>query len=648
MPSTVYKGDLAEVTFGHESGLLLRSANSVGHASGSPQTFTWTSAASGNNSTLTFLGGIANSPVVGTKLQYPEGLLVGSTLTFHASGPHADDDYTTTGQIFTIVAYSNATGATVITVSPQLKSTGAASLTGDSLYIHTLGTPTIDVGMTHHTAADQSDETILADQFVGLAATITLPDTKTELKRSHVVGIGRDVVVQVPGKQTNEGGSLEIMMNNPRWLYYALGAESVKDTMNTYDVANTTTAAASTAGDSHIDVAALTSFAIGDYVALEDNSAHAELPVDFTTAGTVSSPTAANTFPDGAGPYKWHEKTEIRRVVAMSDGVIKTIWLDDPLCFSHVSGEPLQVVRFAVGSTNGPDVDKDTLQITNPTTRLLYSNWHTPSFCIETSIRTRNIGAHSQETGAAVGDVGTATDANTLTRIFRGCKVKEWGITADADAEVKLNIGFDSTLVYTDTGRKEGANPGDRYTAHRMFENTADSTANRKVAGIAPYTQKPYLFYNGIITAFGQTMARVTKFNLSGKNNTVLHHTVRGADIAMNSTTDQVPFAGTRMPVMSIEGKTEYELSMEVIINDALLWDELRFAKERDYLAPITLTLIKQGSGAVREKIVITIDDYFVVEAPLPIPEDKGVIRTECKIMPKHVSITSVDTMFHC
>ena len=181
-----------------------------------------------------------------------------------------------------------------------------------------------------------------------------------------------------------------------------------------------------------------------------------------------------------------------------------------------------------------------------------------------------------------------------------------------------------------------------------MFENTADSGANRKVAGIAPYTQKPYLFYNGVITAFGQTMARVTKFNLTAKNNTVTHHTVRGADIPMNSTTDQVPFVGTRMPVMNIEGKTEYELALEVIISDALLWDELRFTKERDYLAPITLTLIKQGSGAVREKIVITIDDYIVQEAPLPIPEDKGVIRTECKILPKHVSVTSVDTLFHC
>ena len=123
---------------------------------------------------------------------------------------------------------------------------------------------------------------------------------------------------------------------------------------------------------------------------------------------------------------------------------------------------------------------------------------------------------------------------------------------------------------------------------------------------------------------------------------------MKGADITMNETTDQVPFAGTRMPVYAVEGKMEYDCSMEVIIDDPLLWDELRFAKTRDYTAPITLTLVKQGSGATREKIEILIDDYMVAEAPLPIPEDKGVIRTELKIMPKHVSVKSIDALLHC
>jgi hypothetical protein len=643
MPSTVYKGDLAEVTFGHESGLYLRSAASVGHATtGSPQTFTWAhTAVTGNTSTITFSGGILTSPVIGNKLQYPEGLLVGSTLTFISSANFASDDYADSGQIFTIVGNAIVTGSTVLTLSPSLKTAAlTVSATNDAIYIHSLGTPTIDVGMTHHANADQSDETVLTDQFMGLAATVVLPDTKNEIKRSHVVGIGRDVVVQVAGKQTNEGGSMELMMNSPRWLYYCLGAEAIKAPGATYQVGTSTTNAAASAGDSYIDVTALASAAIGDYIAIEDTDT-ADMPTDIGPTNTWSQYTSIS--------YNKTETNEIRRIVGISDGTAhKTFWLDDPLCFSHDTGKTFRILQFSAGSTNGPDVNKDTVNITNPTERLIYSNWSLPTFAVETSIRTRNIGSHRTESGASIGVPGSANDAKTLTRLFKGCKVKDFTLAADADSEVKLTINYDALQVYTDTGRKEALTKGDRYTAHRMFENTADSAANRKVAGIAPYTQKPYLYYNGEIKAFGQTIARATKFNLNGKNHTTQHWVIRGSDLAMNNTTDQVPYLGTRMPTYAVEGKMEYELSMELIIDDPLLWEEVRFAKSHDYVAPITLTLIKQGSGATRERIEILIDDYIMAEAPLPIPEDKGVIRTDCKILPKHMSVKSIDTLFHC
>ena len=119
MHYTVYKGDLAEVVFGHESGCWARSANSAGHSSGSPQTFTFTSADSGEYSQLTFAGGISESPIQSGKLQYPEGMLVGSALTFHASGNFSADDYATSGQIFTIIGFTNASGASVLTINPN-------------------------------------------------------------------------------------------------------------------------------------------------------------------------------------------------------------------------------------------------------------------------------------------------------------------------------------------------------------------------------------------------------------------------------------------------------------------------------------------------------------------------------------------------
>ena len=103
-------------------------------------------------------------------------------------------------------------------------------------------------------------------------------------------------------------------------------------------------------------------------------------------------------------------------------------------------------------------------------------------------------------------------------RVF-GVVVKSKTFTAADDAEVKLTVNFDALYCYTDTGRLEDANKGDRYTAHRMFENTANSVVTRKKAGIAPNTEKPFFFYNGQISSFGINIAQVTNFSLSGNNN---------------------------------------------------------------------------------------------------------------------------------
>ena len=273
-----------------------------------------------------------------------------------------------------------------------------------------------------------------------------------------------------------------------------------------------------------------------------------------------------------------------------------------------------------------------------------------PSFTLESSIRTRNVGSYNANalSDKSLAAPGSASDSKQLTRIWRGCKVKDFSIAADADAEVKLSINFDALYCYTDTGRLENANAGDRYTAHRMFENIANSGINRKIAGIAPNTEKPYFFYNGSISAFGINLAQITNFNLTGNNNIENFLTIRGSSLAESRNTlgqslEQVPFAGSRNPSLSVEKQVEYECGLSLIISDPLLWHEYRTNRSHGYTEPITLTLTKAGAGANREEVIIVIDDYIISEAPLPIPEDKGVIKSEIKIMPKHVRVISHD-----
>ena len=76
MPSTVYRGDLAEISFGHESGVYLK------HDYTGSFRFHALAKYSENTSTLYFAGGAANTPCASGVLKYPQGMLVGSQLIF--------------------------------------------------------------------------------------------------------------------------------------------------------------------------------------------------------------------------------------------------------------------------------------------------------------------------------------------------------------------------------------------------------------------------------------------------------------------------------------------------------------------------------------------------------------------------------------
>ncbi len=666
MPSTVYKGDLAEVTLGHETGIVL----SKGAFGGLTWSATTGAGGSGNDSTdttrISFSGSTAGFFDSDGYLKYPVGALAGSRLRIKSANTTWKDYDYNQGSLFTIV--SNGIGADGVIDAASLKEivitpaiTGASSLaagSGDELYIEALGAPTIDPNMKSHVQAKSSDERVLADQFVGLAATIALPETKVEVLRSHVVGIGRQVVVQEPQSISNEGGSLETMMHSARWLYYALGNEAVADPGSAIEGTLSTTANAIGMGDSYIgfanSISDIANVAVGDYVVVVDTAE--------TLTPYAQEPVTRTKWTGTQTQFHSSERNEIRRVIAVDNTTdFKRIYVDDPFCFDHANGKTIKYLACADDdSTGSPDfvtTDAGFGTITNRQSRAMWSMWHQPSFSIETSIRNRNVGSSTtDELDNSVNGLhlpGNAADSKQLTRLYKGCKVKSWEMTADADAEVKLKVDFDALMCYTDTGRLENSNAGDRYTAHRMFENIANGPKERKIAGIAPNTEKPFFFYNGTITAFGSNLAQVTKFKVSGNNNIATHRVIgTNPNIEPRNSTgaslEQIPFAGSRNPTLSVEGAVEYECDMEILVSDPLLWHEFRTNRSKGYSEPITLHLVKGGAGPNREEVRVIIDDYIIAEAPLPIPEDKGVIRSELKIRPRHVKVVAYDSLLHC
>ena len=309
MPSTVYKGDLAEVSFAPETGMIIRDNTDVSIAV----------ANSGNITTITF-SSQNNSALFDSsaKLKYPKNMLVGSQLVFKAASSstiNAGDlpDTGNGGRIFTIVENNGTT----IKITPAMVTSAGGSVNfsnNDSIIILPYKTPPMDVAMTHTTAG----ESVKTDQFLGIATALTLPETKVDLKRFHVVGLGRDVSIQVPGKLINEGGSFEVAMHSARWLKYCLGHELI----NSPDNGSVATAlsSASLAGQSHIIVASKSGIAVDDYIEIRDDAPIVPVVSSHEPDGGTWDGTLTDFEFDNAKPH------EVRRVIGVSS-VDTTLYL---------------------------------------------------------------------------------------------------------------------------------------------------------------------------------------------------------------------------------------------------------------------------------------------------------------------------------
>ena len=753
MPSTVYRGDLTEITFGHESGIVLEDSglSSTFHiraTSGTRDTIK-------DTSQIVFLNGADNTPINSSEhIMFPIGMLVGSQVVFSGVNDpwDEDDNYHKSGRMYTIVAQNKTT----LTISPALKtdhSQGNKDTDAGAMHILPYKTPAVDPSMVHTDNANASAERVRTDQFVGLVGTVALPETIVDLKRYHVVGLGRDVAVQVPGRFTNTGGSFESNVHNGRWFYYALGHEVAKLPLTTIGVTPDGTSAAGTT--SAIGVSgSVAAVAAGDAVFKSDGTYVGRLTAisdspgsdatastltfgngtkvqitssdtlfysksalcgptggtDLETDGAISpgdsyfkftgtavselgsgdneAPTIGDyviipefnttdihthreTTSDGTWPAQGADsifsraiKTEIRRVVAINNG---RIWVDGPFNFSHADDMDIYFCRYMSDGSNGsPNLLTTSASSTagtfgtleNPIEKLIFSRTNLPSFAMEVSVRRNDSdgGDKVDSSGSATTEVvdGSESDSKQLTRVFRGCKVKDFSLKADTDAALRMTVNFDAALCYTDTGRLETANAGDRYDAHRLFEDTANTEVKRKESGIAKRTQKPFMFYNGTIRVKGTTLGQVVSFQLNGSTGVQQFYTINGVNVA-DAETDQVPFAGTRNPTIAVAGKTEYDMEMEIIVDDPLFYHNMRRSIDNfdDTTTDTTdddmirLSFVKVGGTGTKETIEIIIDDYFITEAPLPIPEDKGPIRSMLKIMPKSIKVISIDPLFH-
>jgi len=105
-----------------------------------------------------------------------------------------------------------------------------------------------------------------------------------------------------------------------------------------------------------------------------------------------------------------------------------------------------------------------------------------------------------------------------------------------------------------------------------------------------------------------------------------------------------------------VEGQTSYEMTMEIAVDDPLFYHKMRTGTEfsvhgenNSTTNQIRIIFEKNKIGSTAdlhtEKMVLLIDDYYIIEAPLQIPEDKGVVKSTLKIMPKSIKVLARDTI---
>jgi len=668
---------------------------------------------------------------------------VGCVLRFSAaSGNMLSDDYASTRRSFYVTA--NDTTAGTITIQPSLASTDANADAAASFTIDSFQCPTVDTGMTD----SANNQRVLTDQFVGLLNEFALPEPEIDVRKQHIIGMGRDVNIITSGRETLAGGSFQLNAHSLRWLKYALGGHSAKSNgsySTTVAATNTlseapfnigvdatvgtlggrvelqsvsgTTGGFSTiassgtvfAGTGGLDAglggsaatgsncliganvaslpvattARLTSKAVfkvtsgiaagvlkvnnsgttayASYTSISSNDVVGVADIDSGAAtlalaankclvlmpplagacaigdvrlnvGTILRPLFSvgdyiqvidkdtHRIPGQDGTPPTIFKHELRRVVAAEGAYV---YVDEPMTFAHaVTSCGIDRLRYqADASLGSPNIVAATRELQNGVAHTIFGHTQLPSFTIEQSFRTTDVTPGGEQ----------------LLRLYSGCKMESATMSADTEGELKIEGEYEASRHYTDTGGM--------FNPHRMFDNTANTSVNRKVSGIAVDGEKPYLFQNISIQAFGKPVLRATEFSVQITNANTARWYIRGYEGA-SADTDQVQNGATQTPLDITESTREYTFTFKALVEDDLLWEQLRTRKHHQNSNDITFSLSKSGSASTRQNATITIEDYTITKADHQIPSDKGPITADVELIVRHMKVTESNPYF--
>lgn len=256
-----------------------------------------------------------------------------------------------------------------------------------------------------------------------------------------------------------------------------------------------------------------------------------------------------------------------------------------------------------INDGSGGDLATSTLSLYNNTDMFNYTFTEAdddvlPSFALDVVYR------KSGQTNAT--DIDDLTPhQNMYNVLFTGCQVNSLALNFEEGQELKGTIelvsrsAFDPPSNYVPLGGNASLS---------ALNNAADGR------GMVNYSATkednyPFLFSDGAIKVFGQTMARV-----------------KGGSLTINNNLQPQRFIGQynrKITSAHLPGQRTYEIALTMLITDTKLWDEMR--QKEESTGVLQLTFEKSGG----EKIDIQLNDYLINSVTVPFPEDKGPIEVE-------------------
>lgn len=487
-----------------------------------------------------------------------------------------------------------------------------------------------------------------ADNWIGIAETITFPNLEQELKQMNL-GLGgtRNFSYQYKGIRTASGGSLALTASNGSWLYYALGeidqvvytakagaitevAIDKTESINCIFDAASAIVTLTTAADIHKIVLGMTIASSTGITSQTIDAIDYSVPNFTLNAVASASVTEDATFTNAAANRELFTGTQDQIFIIDNDGA-ETSGSQTASATELIESGP-HMYRTVKGSTevlppfNSILFDASKMNVVDKTQLISYrikegNTSNLPSFTLEQSI--------SKDPSVLTTDATTTLDESTsFTRIARGNRVNSLTLEAAEGEEVKFNVDVNSRLVdsITDIYRKGGVDP--------TFEARNGITENDQLFNWNAGTNSgaPFFFSSGSMEAFGQQFLKVSSVSIEIANNLQ----------------DKRYMGGHRDMKEGLAAQRAYTISFNAIVTDDQIYEHFLNEAETVYdpNAPVDANLFKVrfDKDDNSEFIDLQFKNYFLDTANWTIPDDKGPVTIEATIKPRDLHSCTIGT----